>query len=159
MKKIIVVILVVMVSAISSSFAQPKRMNMQKHDAMVDKLNLTDAQEKQFNNFHYEHREKAIDWKAQLNKNQLEIQKLMSEKNINSAKLKEITKANSDIKAQMHSSRVDMWLNIYNILNDEQKEQWTKHFSNMGRGDRVCRENLGKFRDGRRQEMRYRDRF
>jgi Spy/CpxP family protein refolding chaperone len=95
-------------------------------------LNLTDEQTKTFNDIRYKHQMEAIDLRAELDKNRAEVRKMMADENVNSDKLLALTKANNEILAKMRTSRTQMWLDVYNILDDNQKEIWTTRFNQFG---------------------------
>lgn len=128
MKNVKLILVIVLLTLISIS-AQPGLGNgMQglKHGPIA-KLNLTPEQEKQFMDINLEHQEKMIDVKAQIEKNQVDMKKVMAEKNIDEKKLFDLTDANSKLQAQMKNFAVKKWLDIYKILDDEQKVTWKKH--------------------------------
>ncbi len=95
-------------------------------------LNLTDEQTKTFNDIRYKHQTEAIDLQAELNKNRAEVRKMMADKNVNSDQLLELTKANNEILAKLRTSRTQMWLDVFNILDDHQKEIWSTQFGRFG---------------------------
>lgn len=123
--------------ATTSLFAQPQkdfRNGPKGHGSfmMQKMLNLTDEQTATFNDIRYKHQMEAIDLQAELKKNQVEVRKMMADKNVNSNELLQLTKANNEILAKMRTSRTQMWLDVYNILNNDQKEIWTTRFSQFG---------------------------
>jgi len=99
---------------------------------MQKMLNLNDEQTATFNDIRYKHQMEAIDLQAELKKNQAEVRKMMADKTVNSDQLLELTKANNEILAKMRTSKTQMWLDVYNILNNDQKEIWTTRFSQFG---------------------------
>lgn len=110
---------------------------------VIEDLKLTDEQLTKFNDIRYAHQKQMIDLKAEIQKNRLEAKKMMADNNINSDKLLKLTEANNNLRSQIHISKVNMWLDIYKILNKDQQEIWTKHFANMGErfGERMHNRN------------------
>ncbi|VAX18367.1 hypothetical protein MNBD_IGNAVI01-2065 [hydrothermal vent metagenome] len=138
-RSIIVSLLVTFFLGTAIMFAQPQKpfgpMMGQKGSGgfmMQKMLNLTDEQTATFNDIRYKHQMEAIDLQAELKKNQAKVRKMMTDQNINSDELLQLTKANSEIMAKMRTSKTQMWLDVYNILNNDQKEIWTTRFSQFG---------------------------
>lgn len=136
MKRIIFAALFLTMLSYTSMLAQPFYGKGNPDRQCMADLNLNDAQEKQLNDFRFEHQEKVIDLKAEMQKNKLEIKKMMTANEVDEKKLRDLTKANSNVREKIHSSKVDMWLNIYKILNKDQQEEWTEHFARMGDGNK-----------------------
>jgi Spy/CpxP family protein refolding chaperone len=128
-----VLLLVLSVSLIAQPGEKMKRMQMGMGDKpILAKLNLTPEQEKQFNDITYDHQKKVIDLKSQVEKNRLELRKMINEKNIDEKKLLDLTDANNKLQAEMKASGVKRWIAINKMLNDDQKEIWSKHLGIMG---------------------------
>lgn len=111
---------------------------------IVELLKLSDDQQAKFNDFHYNQKLMMIDTRAQIQKNRLEIKKMMMDNNINSERILQVTENNNKLRSKIHTSKVKMWLDIYNILNKEQQKIWTKHLARMGDGKH---EKFGKGRE------------
>ncbi len=60
--------------------------------------------------------------------NNLEIKKLISNKNFDEKALMSLLEESSDLKLALKKSKVKMWLEIRNILDENQKIIWLKHF-------------------------------
>ena len=58
-----------------------------------------------------------------------------------SEKIIDITDANSQLQAQLKNAKVKMWIDVYNILNDDQKEKWTGFFERMIYDDKMRNRN------------------
>lgn len=99
---------------------------------VIEDLKLTDEQQTKFNDIRYAHQKQMIDVRAEIQKNRLEVKKMMDDNNINSDKLLKLTDANNNLRSKIHTSKINMWLDVYKVLNKEQQEIWTKHFANMG---------------------------
>ena len=150
MKKILIILiaLITIIGTITTS-AQRGRGEWKKGFNDCKQLNLTDEQQERFDKIKFEHQELKIELDAKLKKNQLEIKKLLSADNFNESDLMNLVQMSTDIRAEKNMSRTKMWLNVYNILDNEQKEMWKKRFnkigmkrgkfSRMGKGDCINR--------------------
>lgn len=136
MKKLFVFMMITLFAVSGSSiFAQKNAVgpkNLSRHNALMEQLNLSDQQETKFNQLQTEHQKKAIDLRAQMQKNQLEIKSMMQSGNVDEGKLNNLTDENANLHAQMQKSRNSMWININNMLDDDQKKVWADHFGRMG---------------------------
>ncbi len=158
MKRILLVTLLLALAGLN--FAQPqvqRKMFLQKKqvkgERMIDILDLTKEQQEKFDALHYEHQKKNIDVQAEIRKNQLEIRKLMDDDKPNSEKIKSLIDKNAELKSNLAKSRIDLWMSINNILDDEQKEIWKNHrgFGTRNFEGRFGRGDFGfghKFRGG-----------
>lgn len=115
-------------------------------ERMGEKLNLTSDQQTKFNEIKYEHQEKMIDMRSQLQKNRLEIRKMMNENNVDEKKLLNLIESNNKIHNEMRISSTEKWLAVYKILDNDQKQIWTK--SHL-RGDR-----FGEYKDKSKGKMK-----
>jgi Spy/CpxP family protein refolding chaperone len=138
---------VVLFSFNSNIFAQ---MRGGQNNPIKDDLNLTEEQEQQMNTLRYEHQKIVLDKKNEIEKNRLEIRNMMVTNNINPDLLKSLIKKNSDIQAELKQIKIEHWLDVYNLLDDTQKEIWVEHFERMDRPDRGMKKHM------RHPEMRER---
>lgn len=169
MKKLFFVLTVIMISSLSYqiTFAQKIDRNFTRGDRGIEELNLTDIQKENFNEIRFAHQETNIDVNADLKKNRLNIKKMMASKNIDETQLINLVENGSKLRAQKMRSKVEMWLAVYNILDDVQKEKWTNHFNNFGeRGKRFrndkrnnnrCERGFHKFEDGFKNKRKYKN--
>ncbi len=95
-------------------------------------LKLTEEQSVKFNDIRYSHQMSVIDIQSEIQKNRIEVRKMMSDNKIDSGKLLQLTGANNELHGKIKTSRTQMWLDIYNVLNDDQKEIWTATFNRFG---------------------------
>ena len=95
-------------------------------------LKLTDEQSDKFNDIKYNHQISSVDIQAEIQKNQIEVKKMMADNKIDSDKLLQLTNANSELHGKIKASKTQMWIDVYNILNDDQKETWIKTFNRLG---------------------------
>lgn len=135
MKKLIYASLISMfvIIGFSTIVAQNKSGKGLRKSKITEKLNLTEAQKEKFDVIKFSFQESKIDLEANIKKNRLENKKMMSSDNINENSLMNNIDKGSVLMAEKRKSRVQMWLDIREILNDDQKKIWTKsfgHFSN-----------------------------
>ena len=136
MKKIIVISVLAALLGFGFTSINPINKNRQaknpRHAKLIETLKLNDTQLAKFNEYHFQHEEEVIDLKSDIEKNRIAMRKLMLNKNFDENQLRSLVKSNSDLQAKMKNSMVEMWINIYNILDDSQKDIWKDHLSNMG---------------------------
>jgi Spy/CpxP family protein refolding chaperone len=97
-------------------------------ERMQKNLNLTDEQIAKMSDIRFEHQNMAIDLKGKIKKNRLIVRKMMEDNKIEKEKLLKIVSQNNELLSKIKLSKTNMWLDIYNILDDTQKEKWTKTF-------------------------------
>jgi len=139
--------------------AQPMRegdkRGMQR-ERIEDKLNLTEKQEETFNKIQSDHRIAMIDLKAEIDKNRENTRLMIENNKINETELLSLVDKNNQLHADMKKSSVKMWLDIYKILDENQKELWTEHFQRIDQGmmrigNRMdVRDKLGRLREMRK---------
>jgi len=167
MKKLCLSVLGMILLTNLAFFAQPAQNNMpmgQRHEGIKTLLKLTPEQETKFNDLTYQHRQEAIDVRAKIQKNRLELEKMVNDNKIDEKKLFQLTDENSKLQGNMKNSAVKNWLEINKILNDEQKAVWGKHMLRMagpqGMRERVKGRIQGRaknFMQNRRQMQMNRD--
>lgn len=98
---------------------------------IIEILDLTPEQVKQFNDINYNHQKEVIELHSQIQKNRLEFKNLIVNKNIDDKKILALTDENSKLQAEIKRSAVNKWLAVNKILNDEQKEKWMHHLNEL----------------------------
>ena len=135
MKKLIVLLLAASITlGYSNIFAQPfnhKPMNGQKRITQLLKLN--DSQLKKFNELRFANQEKMIDLRAKIQKSHLKIKEMAASKKINKSVAMNLVNQISSLRSQMAKQKMEMWFDVYNILDDTQKDIWVNHFGNMNK--------------------------
>ncbi len=91
-------------------------------------LNLTDEQISKISDMRFEQEKLELDVKNKIDQNRLEVRKMMLHNKINENLLLKLTQENSEYRAKIKLSDIKLWLEIYNILDDVQKEKWTSTF-------------------------------
>ncbi len=132
MKKVVGVTLVLFLIAAVSLSAQPMRGKAGMfHKNIKEKLKLTPDQEKQFDDITYKQQQAAIDIRAKIQKNRLDLKKMISDKALDEGKILQITDDNSKLQAELKRGFIKHWLDIYKILNDDQKDIFMKGLAKM----------------------------
>jgi Spy/CpxP family protein refolding chaperone len=112
---------------------------------MQKAFDLTDEQIKRISDLRFEHEKLELDLKNKIAFNKLIIKKMMSDNEINENKLLELTQTNGELKTKIKLSETKLWIGIYNTLNDEQKEKWTKTFGHRF-GKNGLKHKMGQYR-------------
>lgn len=107
-----------------------------------NELNLTDIQKEKIQEIRFNHEEIKIEIKSELDKNRLEIKKLISSDDVNENGLLNLVEKSGQLKSDLEKERVKMWLKIRNLLTDEQKEIWKSKFHNLGSRDRMFKRGM-----------------
>jgi len=134
MKKLSVLILSVLLLGNFSIFSQPTEDGLQfgpRCDRLKELLKLTPEQEKKFNDLKYQHQQGVIDIHAKIQKNRLELKKMIDDGKIDEKKVLQLTDDNSKLQGDIKYSATKYWLDVYKMLNDDQKAVFTKHLSKM----------------------------
>lgn len=120
---------------ISSIYAYSQPFKGPKHHFNVDNvkrlLKLTPEQQKQFDDISYKNQQSLIDIKSGIAKNRLDLKKMIKDRNIDDVKILQLIDENSKLQSDMKRSVVKQWLDIYKILNDDQKQSLLKHIGKM----------------------------
>ena len=106
--------------------------NGSRFERMKTLLNLTDEQSVKISDMKFEHDKLALEANGEIQEHRLIVRKMMTDNKIDKEKLLKITSTNSELQGKIKLSRTTMWLEVYNILDDKQKEQWTKTFGEFG---------------------------
>ena len=110
------------------TLAQKQRENRKDNvrGKMIEKLNLTDQQQTQIEEFRFTHKKKMIDLRADVEKKKLGLKELQSSANFSRGdyitKVGEIISAENIIKLERANHRMD----VYELLDAEQQETWNK---------------------------------
>ncbi|MCU7492182.1 MAG: Spy/CpxP family protein refolding chaperone [Bacteroidota bacterium] len=133
MKRQIVNILAVALIAVlplGSLFAQQQQGKgqgkMPGRQKMLQELNLSQDQKDQIQKLRTEHQKQMVDYRSDIAKTRLDIKNLFTSNNPDEDKILDLTKKVSGIQADMKASSIKNWFQIYNLLNDQQKETFRK---------------------------------
>ena len=149
MKRVIIsALMFTLILGTASLFSQSQKHNRKVPDdfrrfKIQKMLKLSDEQLVKFNDIKSKNQLSVIDIQAEIKKNRVNIKNMMANNKVDADKLIELTDANSDLHGNIKSSKTKMWLDIYNLLNEEQKVTWTKTFNRFGQGKKVGRKGIG----------------
>ena len=133
-KLIIVLSIVITAIVIQNVSAQNKtkgNWNLE-HLSVYNRLNLTDEQQDQISTMKINHQMEMVDLKANLKKQEIELTSLKNEGNYTREEyLAEIKSINSARDA-IAISRAEFQMDVYQLLDDNQKEEWNKFSMNFG---------------------------
>lgn len=99
---------------------------------IMQRLKLTDEQRQKVQQFMLENEKEIIKLNSDIKLNRVDLKKLFTEKELNTAKLTDLTETIGKLELQIKSLRTQNWIKIYNLLNEDQKEIWKKHFDKEG---------------------------
>lgn len=99
---------------------------------MIEKLKLTEDQEKKFLTIEFEKEEKVIELQSQMMKNRLNIKKLIKIAEYQKEDLLQLIDEASEIRSKLAKIDTEFWFDIKTILNKDQQEIWKKHLIKIG---------------------------
>jgi len=152
MKKVSALILSIIFLTSFTVFAQHAKGDMppfQREGGIKKMLKLTPEQEKKFDDITYKQKQEVIDLHAKIQKNRLELKKMIDENAIDEKSVLQLTDDNSKLQGDIKHSVVKRMLDIYKILNDDQKAMFVKHIARMA-NPQVMKE---RFKNGARKFM------
>mgnify|MGYP000280095425 CR=1 FL=1 len=148
MNKIILMIITVFIT--SSIFAEIDNFeNSPRKEKIAKYLNLTAEQEKKIDELNYNMKKVAIDLRSKIQKNRLELKKLIDDGNIDEKKILQLIDENNKLQGELKSNRMKNWLDIYKVLDKEQQQKWFKafqKFTDSGFIKNRMREKIEKFK-------------
>lgn len=120
-------ILLVMLVFAGSVFAQPRR------PYLYDKLNLTDQQISQIEKLRDQHLKKMSDYRNELSKLAIDLRSEWRNSNPDKKKIEALTNKMSELRSKMNQDRLNHWFDIYNLLDEKQKEKFREFRSEFFR--------------------------
>jgi len=133
--KIFALIAVISTFLISQDlFAQEKIERQRERDKFQihQKLNLTEEQQEKVDALRFGHQKEMIDLKANLEKRKLEMAELRSKGNYTREDfLNKVDEINS-VKNKIALSLANHQMDVYQILDENQKKEWNKFSGNFG---------------------------
>lgn len=123
---LLAVVAIFALSLFTDSFAQMRKMKMREriHDRIDERLNLTDVQKAKIDELRSDHQKKMVDLRANLEKKQIELRDLQNSDKLNRSDLIKLTKEISEIKNSMAIERANHKMDIYEMLDKDQKKIW-----------------------------------
>ena len=115
-----------------------KERQVRRADTIIERLNLTEEQQKQWHELRIKHQKKQIQHQPKVQLVRLELQELMVADNPDKSAIKKKVKEISDLQYQGKLDKIDHLFEMRSVLTPEQQELWKGH---MLRG-------MGGFRGG-----------
>jgi Spy/CpxP family protein refolding chaperone len=95
---------------------------------IAKRLNLTDEQDAQFQDFMTNMKKDAIKIRSQIELKKLDVETLLRSKDFSPEKLMDMGNDLDKLQSDLRKARLTFWSNVYNILDDNQKEMWKNGF-------------------------------
>ncbi len=143
------IVIVLTVIIVQSGFTQErmKCRNDGNHFQVFEKLNLTESQQDQIVTLKLTHQMEMIDLKANLQKKKLQMAELKNNGNYTREAFIDNVEAINSVKNEIAISRANFQMDIYQLLDDNQKKEWNKCSFNFG--ERKQKRMLQKNREGK----------
>lgn len=136
MKNLIFVLVVLFAVSIVGQDTYSQKKNNKKQNEyrkeLKEKLNLTDEQEKKIQELRNSHQEAMIKFNAELDLKELELKKLKQNDNVSRNDMINLTKELSVIKNEIAIAKVNHQMDVYDILDANQKKIWMEQQSKFG---------------------------
>lgn len=135
--KNIAVSLILILFAAGFVNAQPRREEGKiKHKDLVERLNLSDEQKVKFQSLRLSHQKEMIDLKANLEKTRLVLREIKAKKNFSRSEYLNAVENINEAENKIALSRANHRMDIYEMLNDEQKKIFAETGPDLGMGER-----------------------
>lgn len=95
---------------------------------MYYRLNLTEDQQKKFDEMNFAREKERIEIRNQMEMNRLELSKLSAEENLDESAFRKLTEKQSELHAKMQKVNTEFWLDANKILDKDQKVIWKNNF-------------------------------
>jgi Spy/CpxP family protein refolding chaperone len=136
MKNLIwVLVAVLSVAFISQESFSQKRFHKKQNEfrgQFMTKLNLTEEQEKKFEQLRFAHQEKMVKLRSDVELKELELKKLTSGDNVTRSEMLKLTKELNEIKNEIAIARVNHKMDVYDNLDANQKKLWLEQKEKVG---------------------------
>lgn len=128
------IVIVLTAIIVQSGFTQErmKCRNDGNHFQVFEKLNLTESQQDQIVTLKLNHQMGMIDLKANLQKKKLQMAELKNIGNYTREAFIDNVEAINSVKNEIAISRANFQMDIYQLLDDNQKKEWNKCSFNFG---------------------------
>ena len=126
MKKIAIILsLLLTVIIFTDSFSQPKD-RRQFRDNIKEKLNLSEEQQEKIETLKIQHQKEMVDLKASLEKEKIAMKELKQNTNFSRTDYISAVERLNEIKNQIAVKHANHRMDVYELLDDNQKEEWLK---------------------------------
>lgn len=96
------------------------------HKPKIENLNLTDAQKSKVDELRTKHQKEIIDLRADLEKAQLDVREIKNKADFKRNDLVNAVEKINSIKNKIALNRANHQMDVYELLDDKQKEVWKK---------------------------------
>lgn len=103
-----------------------------QRESNLEKLNLTADQKSKIESLRLANQEEMIKLRAELNLKELEMKKLKNTENFSRKDVLSLTKEINDIKNKMELARTNHRMDVYDLLDANQKKIWNDMDRNPG---------------------------
>lgn len=153
--------LILLISLSISSY--PQMRERQRFDGFREKikeqLNLTPEQEKKISELRLNHQERMIDLKSELEKKELQKEKILSNDQITRNDMLKITNEINEIRNRIDTERMNHEMDVYENLDNNQKIIWKDlQIKKDKMKDRMKDGVKNRMRDGMKKRMQNQDR-
>lgn len=93
---------------------------------LTEKLNLTEEQKSKMEDLRNSFQEKMIDFRAEMDKARLENRKLRTSDTIKRIDVVNQSKKMSELRSRMAEARANHFMDVYELLNDNQRKVWNE---------------------------------
>jgi len=133
--KMFIIIAILSALVISKDlFAQEMMVHKRDRDRLQihQKLNLTDEQQEKVDALKFDHQKEMIDLKANLEKKEVEMAELKNKGNYSREEFLSKTNEIISVRNQIALSMANHQMDVYQILDDNQKKDWNKRSGEFG---------------------------
>jgi Spy/CpxP family protein refolding chaperone len=124
---------------------------------IMEKLNLTSEQEKQFGKLQSEMQKEQIDLRSKMQSLRIDVRDLFREDNPDQRKIESKLDEIDKLQTKTRKNHLDFWFNVNKMLTPDQQKIWKEHRTMLGdgmgpRGGRGMKNDSDR-REGRHQGM------
>ncbi len=109
-----------------------ERMTERMKDKIADKLNLTDEQNNSIDELKFRHQKAMIPLKASVKEKEVEMNELKFKGNYTREQFISKVREINEIRDKIEIAQAEHQMDVYDLLNDEQKATWNKMKRNFG---------------------------
>jgi Spy/CpxP family protein refolding chaperone len=133
-KTVVVIIFLISIFLFQNLLAQNRNKEGFNHEnyPMYKRLNLTEEQQDQISTMKINHQMEMVDLKANLEKNEIELTSLKNKGNYTREQYLAAIRSINSARDEIAISRAEFQMDVYQILDDKQKEEWNKMSFNFG---------------------------
>jgi len=133
-KAVVVITILISIFIFQNLLAQNRNKDNFNSDKypIYKRLNLTEEQQDQISTMKINHQMEMVDLKANLEKNEIELTSLKNKGNYTREQYLAAIRSINSARDEIAISRAEFQMDVYQILDDKQKEEWNKMSFNFG---------------------------